>query len=79
MNKIEMGESVLLEDGKEYLCFSRIIEDDNDYVYLVSNFKPVEVKFAIQYIKNNEVELKIIGNKEEKKKIYELFQQRMGN
>lgn len=78
MEKIDMGEGVVLENGKEYVCFSRIVEGENDYVYLISNFKPVEIRFAKQIEKNGEVELTIIGNKEEKKKIYELFQQKMG-
>ena len=49
------------------------------YFYLISNFKPVEIKFANQIIENGEVSLQIIGNLEEKKKIYDLFKKKMNN
>ena len=48
MEKLEFGETAILEDGSEYVCFARLEENGIDYVYLVSNFKPLKVRFAKQ-------------------------------
>ena len=48
MEKLEFGETAVLEDGTEYVCFARLEENGEDYVYLVSNFKPLKVRFAKQ-------------------------------
>lgn len=74
MEKLELGETAILENGKEYICFSAIEENGIDYVYLLSNFKPLEVKFAKQKINNGNLELEIIENPKEKQYVYELFQ-----
>ena len=36
MEKLEFGETAVLEDGTEYVCFARLEENGEDYVYLVS-------------------------------------------
>ena len=71
--KIEFGELITLDNNKEYICFSKINDNGIDYVYLISNFKPIEVRFAIEKINNNDVELEIINNQEQKQYIYNLF------
>ena len=55
MEKLEIGETAILEDNKEFVCFGRIIEQTIDYVYLISNYKPLEIKFAKQNIVNGEL------------------------
>ena len=64
MEKLEFGETAVLEDGTEYVCFARLEENGNDYVYLVSNFKPLKVRFAKQNIVDGELRLDIIQNQE---------------
>ena len=77
MEKLEIGETAVLEDDKEFVCFSRIQEQNNDYVYLISNYKPLEIRFAKQNIVNGELELTIIENQEEKEHVYRLFQKKI--
>lgn len=72
--KLEKGEIVTLSNNKEYICISTVTDGDNDYVYLLSNFKPVEVMFVKQKIVNNEVQVTVISNQEEKQKVFNLFQ-----
>ena len=35
------GEIISLENGKEYIIFSKIEEKGVNYLYLMSNFKPI--------------------------------------
>lgn len=79
MEKLEFGETAVLEDGTEYVCFARLEENGNDYVYLVSNFKPLKVRFAKQNIVDGELRLDIIQNQELKQHLLELFKDKMGN
>lgn len=71
--KLEVGELITLDNNKEYVCFSKINDNGIDYVYLISNFKPIEIRFAIEKTNNNDVELEIINNQEQKQYVYNLF------
>ena len=51
---------------------------DYDYVYLVSNFKPLEVRFAKQVINNGELLLEIVQDQALKEHLLELFKEKMG-
>lgn len=77
--KIEEGEIIQLDNSKEYICFSTITEGDNNYVYLISNFKPLEVKFAKQVTEDGSATLEIINNQEQKKKLLTLFTEQEKN
>lgn len=74
--KIEQGEIITLDNNKEYICFSTLSEEGQDYVYLMSNFKPLEIRFATQKVVDGEVQVTIINNKSEKQKALSLFQSR---
>ena len=76
MEKLEFGETAVLENGKEYVCFSQIEENGTDYVYLVSNFKPLEVRFANQVIINGDLQLEIVEDQFLKEHLLELFKQK---
>lgn len=76
MEKLEVGEVALLEDGKGFICCSRVEDGGIDYLYLMSNFKPLEIRFAKQEIVNGEIQLTIIGDTNEKIKLLNLFQDR---
>lgn len=71
--KLEIGELITLDNNKEYICFSRINDNGTDYVYLISNFKPIEIRFAIEKVNNQEIELEVINNKDQKQYVYNLF------
>ena len=73
MENIKFGEIAVLEDGTEFICFSSLDYNDNNYVYLVSNYKPLEVRFAKQINDGNTLKLEIVTDKDEKEKLLELF------
>ena len=77
MEKLEFGETAVLENGKEFICFKTLTEDGVDYAYLVSNYKPVEVRFAKQTIVNGELLLEIVEDQDLKERLLELFQSGM--
>ena len=64
------GDLIILENDKEYVCFEKITFEGIEYLYLMSNFKPLEIRFA-KVIGENEIE--IIYNQEEKEKVFKLF------
>lgn len=74
--KIETGEIITLSNNKEYICFSTLTDNGIDYLYLMSNFKPLEIRFAIQKIVNNEIVIEIINDFNEKQRILKLFQEK---
>ena len=74
--KKDKGDLIILENGKEYVCFDKIMSEGIDYLYLMSNFKPLEIRFAKVI---NEDEIEIIYNQEEKEKILKLFENKQNN
>lgn len=78
MDKLQFGETAVLEDGKEYVCFCELEDNGNSYVYLVTASKPVEVCFARQRLENGNLELDLISDQNEKERLLALFQERMG-
>lgn len=77
--KIVEGEIITLSNNKEYICLKTLTDNDIDYIYLMSNFKPLEIKFARQNIVDGEIEITIINNQEEKEKLLKLFQASVQN
>ena len=70
---LEKGEIIEIED-KEYICVNTIKDEDTIYLYLMSNFKPLDIKFAKQLdIDDENAKIEIINNKEEKEKVLNLF------
>lgn len=74
MEKLEFGETAVLENGKEYVVFGTTEENDKEYVYLVTTSKPLEVRFATQQIIDGELMLKMVEDQEEKEHLLETFQ-----
>lgn len=79
MDKLVFGETAVLEDGTEYVCFAQLEENGVDYVYLVSNVKPLKVRFASQRIVNGQLQLEIVQDQELKLHLLELFKEKMGS
>jgi len=75
--KIETGQIIKLSNNKEYICCATASENEIEYVYLMSNFKPLEIKFAKQKIVDGEVQVTIIGSPEEKQRVLKLFQENL--
>lgn len=72
--KLETGEVVLLDDNKEYICFGKKQWNGNDYAYLVSNFKPLQIFFAKENIVGKEIQLDLVTDSKEKEELLKIFQ-----
>ena len=70
---MEINDIIEIND-KEYVCFKKVIDNNIKYVYLISAFEPVEIKFAKEL--DNE-KLEIINNLEEKQYANKLLQESM--
>lgn len=71
--KIENCEIIELDNEKEYICVARLEDNGVNYLYLLSNFKPIEIMFAKEIINGEEINIEIINNDEEKRHVLELF------
>lgn len=70
---MDKGDIVEL-DGKEYICFDKAIENGTEYFYMISNFKPLEVRIVKStQSENNGKKLEFVFEKEEKEKAWDLF------
>ena len=79
MDKIKYGETAVLEDNREYTCFGTLEDNGIDYIYLISNFKPLEVRFAKQKLINGNLKIQIVTDKSLKIYLYNKFQEVYGN
>ena len=73
MNSVMEGDIITLDNGEEYICCSKIAEGNKVYLCLMSNFKPVEFRFAEEFVDGDEVTLEIIYDQKEKEHILKLF------
>ena len=71
---IEQGELITLDNHKEYICFQVMKADGETYLYLLSNFKPLEIRFARVISLGDSMELEIINDQKQKQKLLTLFQ-----
>lgn len=78
MDKLKYGETAVLEDGREYTCFANLNDNGKDYVFLMSNFKPLEIKFAEQRIIDGDLQIQIVANQELKVKLLNKFKEKYG-
>lgn len=76
MEKLEFAETAVLENGKEYVCFATIQENGEDYVFLVTNSKPLEVRFAKQVLTDGVLELQIVEDQQLKLHLFEIFKEK---
>lgn len=74
MNGIQVGEVLVLENQKEFFCIRKVNDGGINYVLLVSNYKPLEVKFAREVIEGETLKITVIGDKQEKQRLLALFQ-----
>lgn len=77
MKKIMESEILTLDDNKEFICIARMNEGSTTYLALVSNYRPLEFRFAKEIIEGNDISLEIIYDQEEKEKVFNLYQKVM--
>ena len=73
MERINFGEVIELENCEEYICFSKIEEDGKHYVFLLSNFKPLVVKFAEEIVDGDQIGIRLVEDPELKAHLFEVF------
>lgn len=72
--EIEKGEIITLSDNREYVCLSPILTEDNKkYLYLMTTSEPINFCFVEETIINNTVQMRIVGSKDEKRKLFDLL------
>lgn len=71
--KLTDGEVVRLSNNKDYICIKSFGLDEKDYMILMGNFRPLEIKFAEQLLNGDKVSVRIIENQEEKLKIMDFI------
>lgn len=70
---LENGEIINLE-GKEYICVTSVVDNGVIYLYLMSNFEPLEIRFAKQLaISDDDLKIEIVTDDAEKVKVLNLF------
>ena len=74
MDKLQIGETAVLENGKEYMCFFETEDNGNSYAYLMTKQKPIEIVFAKQIINSGELLLEIVEEQKEKEQLLSIFQ-----
>lgn len=74
---IKEGEILTLDNNKEYICLAIKNYNEANYLLLLSNFKPVEIRFAKEIINVENIELEIVNKQEEKLALMELFKDKL--
>ena len=74
---MKTGEVIGLSNNKEYICLDSIKREETEYVYLLGNFKPAEVKFGIVRGTPEDMMIEIVNNPDQKKMILKLFQDKL--
>lgn len=72
-NNLEQGDIITLSDNKEYIVFATTSSNGKNYVYLMTTKEPIEICFAEQTIINNQLDLRILSNQDEKIAALNLF------
>ena len=70
---VELGESITLDDNREYLCVGRTQFDNKDYIFLAAIEDPTLFCFANQAIIDGKLQVSIIENKTEKDSLVAIF------
>ena len=79
MEGFAVGEIINIGDQKEFICYKKVQENDKTYLFMISNFKPLEVFFAEEIVDEDTVKIRKIGDCEEKQKVLALFEADLPN
>ena len=74
MEGFAVGEIVVLDGEKEFFCYKKVQDNGRTYLFMMSNFKPLELFFAEEIVDGDTVKMRKIGNKEEKRRVFALFE-----
>ena len=74
---VNRGDCIMLENDREFLCFDGVELDGKQYLFLISVEEPTDICFAEQAMKDGEVQVRVIGNQEEKMKLAATLQHKV--
>ncbi len=78
--EVEKGEIITLSDNREYICLGVIVAEDNKrYLYLMTMSEPIEFCFAEENIVDDAIQMRIVGSKDEKHKLFDLLKMQLQN
>lgn len=76
--EIERGEIITLDNGREYVCFGRVLaENQKTYLYLMTTSEPMEVCFGEEIVEAAGVKVRVLGSKDEKQVALEAFRKNL--
>ena len=74
MELLKIGETAVLENEKEYVCFETQTIDNVNYAFLMTNVRPLEIAIVEQKMNNNnDLELVFVTDEGIKEKLLENF------
>lgn len=74
---ITEGEILTLDNNQEFICLAVKNYKESNYLLLLSNFKPVEIRFAKEIMMGDRIDLEIINKQEEKIELMEIFKEKL--
>ena len=77
MEKLHIGESVYLEENREYTVVSIVEKNQEEYIYIVTTNEPYKVKFAKVMYDNEKINLEIVHNQKLKEELLALFEKNL--
>ena len=77
MKKLKIGQTVYLENNREYAVANIVKKDNKEYAYLVTITEPFKVKFAEIIYNNDTLDLDIVTDNKLKEDLLVLFQEKI--
>ena len=78
MEHLKLGDIVTLEENKDYVVCAVAHKNNFNYVYLITIDEPYKVVFAKEILHEKDFDLELVGKKEEKEELLELFKKELG-
>ena len=72
--QLDDGQIITLDNDKDYIVVKKITYDATEYVYLITDKKPVEVLVAKSQLVNGNIVLTVVDSKDELDRIINLFE-----
>lgn len=73
MELLKIGETAVLENEKEYVCFETQTIDNVNYAFLMTNVRPLEIAIVEQKMNEGSLELTFVTDEGIKEKLLENF------
>lgn len=74
---LERGEIILLDNGKEFIILDEIEDNNSVYLFLMSNYKPLEIKMLKKKSEGDQVSLETFNDPKLKEKLMRQMQEKI--